>query len=102
MVPEKAIIEVDPRDRQPGLQSKIEVQFNPAEYSMAKGAQFAEIAIPGIDAPILQFVRGQTQTLTMELFFDTTQSGMGDDVLPVTTKTEPVYQLSQVQSVTHA
>ena len=40
---------------------------------IAKGAQIAEIAIPGIDSPILQFVRGQTQTLTLELFFDTTR-----------------------------
>lgn len=99
---ERAVIEIDPRDRQPGLEPKITVQFNPAEYSMAKGAQFAEIAIPGIDAPILQFVRGQTQTLTMELFFDTTESGMGDDVVSVTTKTEPVYRLAQIQSRTHA
>ena len=42
---------------------------------IAKGAQIAEIAIPGIDAPILQFVRGQTQTLALELFFDTTRVG---------------------------
>jgi nucleoid-associated protein YgaU len=99
---ERAVIEIDKRDRQAGLEPRISVQFNPAEYSMAKGAQFAEIAIPGIDAPILQFVRGQTQTLTMELFFDTTASGMGEDAVSVKTKTEPVYRLSQVQSETHA
>lgn len=103
MALEKAIIEIDPRDRGPNLPPRITVQFNPAEYSMAKAAQIAEIAIPGIDAPILQFVRGQTQTLTMELFFDTTQSGMGESgVVAVTTLTEPVYQLAQIQPKTHA
>jgi len=100
---EKAVIEIDPKDRGPNLPPRITVQFNPAEYSLSKGAQIAEIAIPGIDSPILQFVRGQTQTLTMELFFDTTQSGMGESgVVDVRTLTGPVYQLAQIQSNTHA
>ena len=99
----KALIVIDPADRGPNLLPIIPVQFNPTEYTLAKGAQIAEIAIPGIDAPILQFVRGHTQTLTMELFFDTTQIGMGEaPVLDVRTLTEPVYQLVQIQSNTHA
>ena len=105
MALEKAIIEVDEQDRgsNPKLPARITVQFNPVEYSLTKGAQIAEIAIPGIDAPILQFVRGQTQTLSMELFFDTTQSGTGEDgAQDVRDLTEPVYQLVQIQSHTHA
>jgi hypothetical protein len=99
----KALIVIDPADRGLNLPPVIPVQFNPAEYTLAKGAQIAEIAIPGIDSPILQFVRGQTQTLSMELFFDTTQLGMGEaPVLDVRTLTEPVYQLVQIQSNTHA
>jgi nucleoid-associated protein YgaU len=100
---EKAIIEIDERDRGPNLPSRITVQFNPSEYTLSKGAQIAEIAIPGIDSPILQFVRGQTQTLAMELFFDTTGEGMGEKpVTDVTTLTDPVYQLVKIQSNTHA
>jgi nucleoid-associated protein YgaU len=105
MALEKAIIEVDQQDRgsNPKLPARIAVQFNPAEYTLSKGAQIAEIAVPGIDAPILQFVRGQTQTLTMELFFDTTQNGMGEEgAKDVRDLTEPVYQLVQIQSHTHA
>lgn len=99
----KAIIAVDPNDRGPNQLPIIPVQFNPTEYTLSKGAQIAEIAIPGIDSPILQFVRGQTQTLSMELFFDTTQAGMGDGpVVDVRTLTEPVYQLVKIQSHTHA
>src|SRR5947208_1066834 len=103
MALEKAIIEVDQQDRgsNPKLPPRITVQFNPAEYTVSKGAQIAEIAIPGIDAPILQFVRGQTQTLSMELFFDTTQSGMGEEgAKDVRDLTDPVYQLVQIQSHT--
>ena len=53
-------------------QDTIEFQFNPSELSFQKGVQIAEIAIPGLDAPLLQFVRGQNETLTLDLFFDTT------------------------------
>lgn len=99
----KALIAIDALDRGPNLPPIIPVQFNPSEYSLTKGAQIAEIAIPGIDSPILQFVRGQTQVLSMELFFDTTQLGMGEaPVLDVRTLTEPLYQLVQIQSNTHA
>ncbi|HJS23121.1 MAG TPA: hypothetical protein VJ751_02040 [Pyrinomonadaceae bacterium] len=99
----KALIAIDPADRGPNLPPVIPVQFNPTEYSLTKGAQIAEIAIPGIDSPILQFVRGQTQTLSMELFFDTTQFGMGEaPVVDVRTLTEPLYQLVKIQSNTHA
>src|SRR6266481_9614587 len=96
----KAIIEVDPRDidGSRGLNAQITVQFNPTEYTLNKSAQIAEIAIPGIDSPILQFVRGQNEKLTLDLFFDTTQGGMGEDsVQDVRDLTTPVYQLVKIQ-----
>ena len=99
----KAVIEIDPRDRGPQLPARITVQFNPAEYALSKGAQIAEIAIPGIDSPILQFVRGQNEKLTLDLFFDTTADGMGDaPVTDVRTLTDPVYQLVKMHGNTHA
>ena len=55
----------------------IELQYNPTELSWDKSAQIAEIAIPGLDAPLQQFVRGQAEKLTLDLFFDTTDQGMG-------------------------
>ena len=104
MALERLLIEVDARDLGPNLPKEIRAQFNPTEYTRAKGAQVAEIAIPGIDSPILQFVRGQTETLSMELFFDTTESGTGEgaDVRDVRDLTGPVYQLVKMQSTTHA
>ncbi len=82
----------------PGL----EVQFNPTEFTLNKGVQIAEIAIPGLDSPVLQFVRGQTETLTLDLFFDTTDSGMDDNATSVTTLTDQFYQLVKIDSDTHA
>lgn len=79
------------------------VQFNPTEYTLNKGAQIAEIPIYGIDSPILQFIRGQNEKLTLDLFFDTTTvAGMGDAAAPVTKLTEPFYQLVKIQPKTHA
>jgi nucleoid-associated protein YgaU len=102
-MPVPAIIEVDRKDRGPGLPAVIPVQFNPPEYTLAKAAQIAEIAIPGIDQPILQFVRGQTRTLALELFFDTTRLGSTlTKVADVRVLTEMVAQLGRIQPKTHA
>jgi len=84
------------------FEDEVEVQFNPNELTLAKAAQFAEVAIPGLDAPILQFVRGQSETLTVDLFFDTTEGGTLDDARPVTEKTDRFYQLIKIDRHTHA
>ena len=71
----KALIEILDKaaiDPSRGLLRFIPVQFNPPELTLSKGAQIAEIAIPGLDSPILQFIRGQNEKLTLDLFFDTT------------------------------
>jgi hypothetical protein len=78
------------------------VDYNPTEYTLSKGAQLSEIAIPGLDSPIIQFVRGQTETLSLDLFFDTTEAGMGDTAVSVTTVTDLFYQLIKIDGFTHA
>jgi len=50
---------------------RIPVMFNPEEYSLDLGNTFAEIGIPGIKTPPIQYVRGNIRNLNMELFFDT-------------------------------
>lgn len=55
----------------PEGQPEFEVLFNPNRYSLEKSNQIAEVGIPGLGSPILQFVRGNARTLSMELFFDT-------------------------------
>lgn len=54
---------------------KFTVLFNPEEYTVNKDNNFAQQAIPGLSAPILQFVHGNMQTLEMELFLDTYEGG---------------------------
>lgn len=80
----------------------IPVQFNPTELSLEKSVQLAEIGIPGLDTPLLQFVRGQNERMTLELFFDTTEDGMGDDTVSVTTLTDRVYELVKIEPEGHA
>jgi hypothetical protein len=53
----------------------IPVMFNPPQYELAKTNQFAEIKIPGLPTSVLQFVNGNAASLTLELFFDTTDTG---------------------------
>lgn len=43
--------------------------------SIEKGNQFAEVNIPGLSSPLLQFVRGNARSVTMDLFFDTYEEG---------------------------
>jgi nucleoid-associated protein YgaU len=53
----------------------IEVMFNPTKYTLSKTATVAEIGIPGLDYPLLQFIRGNSEELKMQLFLDKTDSG---------------------------
>jgi nucleoid-associated protein YgaU len=49
----------------------IPLHFNPTEFKVAKQNTYAEIPIPGLAAPPLQYVRGGARTLTMDLLVDT-------------------------------
>jgi LysM repeat protein len=89
-------------DEKRGPLDSFSVPFNPTEFSLNKGSQIAEIAIPGLDSPILQFVRGQNETLTLDLFFDTTNGGMGEGATDVRDQTKMIYQLVKIQPKTHA
>lgn len=105
MTVSRAVIEIEDTQvvgGKSGLPATILVQFNPTELTLTKGAQIAEINIPGIDSPILQFIRGQNEKLTLDLFFDTTDTGMGMEVVDVRDQTRHVYQLVKIQAETHA
>jgi hypothetical protein len=80
----------------------IDFKFNPTEISFSKGVQIAEIAIPGLDSPLLQFVRGQDETITMDLFFDSTEDGTGVGATSVTKWTDRIYSLVKIDPDRHA
>ena len=99
----KAVIQVDWRNDQGQLQLQtLEVQYNPTEYSLDKQVTLGEVTIPGLDAPVQQYVRGNAEKLTLDLFFDTTEHGMGPNARSVTTETDKIYQLIKIDPAQHA
>jgi nucleoid-associated protein YgaU len=87
---------------------RIPVMFNPEEYTVNKDVNFAQTAVPGLSAPILQFVNGNMQTLEMELFLDTYEehregnrvlNRAGQDVRELTDK---ITGLMDIDPTTHA
>ena len=75
----------------------IPVMFNPPEYQLTKTSRFAELKVPGLATSVLQYVGSEQQTLSMELFFDTT-----DTKIDVRTRTAAISNLLAVQSKTKA
>ncbi|MEJ2366107.1 MAG: LysM peptidoglycan-binding domain-containing protein [Deltaproteobacteria bacterium] len=90
---EKATIDYEVK----GKKDTVEVLFNPTEYRLNKSNQFAEIGIPGLEAPPLQFVRGTARTLSMQLFFDTYEQGHD-----VRDHTNEILRLLAVEKELHA
>ena len=46
------------------------VLFNPLEYSIERSNVFKANAIPGLGGPLIQFINGDADVLSMELFLD--------------------------------
>jgi contractile injection system tube protein len=87
---------------------RIPVMFNPEEYTVNQDVNYAQTAIPGLSAPLLQFVHGNMQTLEMELFLDTyeahqensrTLNQVGEDVRKLTRQ---IVGLMDIDATTHA
>ena len=84
----------------------IPVLYNPAEYSIEKGNTFQRTSLPGLATPVTQFVTGNADTLTMELFFDTYAPSLRHaGVIPredVRKYTQQVAELLDVDSGLHS
>jgi nucleoid-associated protein YgaU len=69
---------------------RVPVLFNPEEYTVNRELTYAQVAVPGLSAPIVQFVHGNAQTLEMELLVDSYeasgQAAAGSDVRALTQK----------------
>ena len=85
-----------------GGDERIPVQYNPGEFTLDKQVQLGEATIPGLDAPLQQFVRGNAEKLTLDLFCDTTENGMGEGATSVTTVSDRIYQLVRIEPTRHA
>lgn len=95
---EKAKIKVF-RNKEP---KEITVLFNPEEYTINKDNNFAVQGVPGLSAPIVQFVNGNLRTLEMELFFDTWDTPWHPKKDVRTEFTSKIIQLMEIDSELHA
>jgi hypothetical protein len=84
----------------------IQVLFNPAEYSIEKGNTYQSTSLPGLSTPVTQFVTGNADTLSMELYFDTYSASsrhgevkLREDVRNYTSK---IANLMEIDQTLHA
>lgn len=80
----------------------IQVLFNPKEYTVERSSTFAEIGIPGLEAPILQFVRGNTEKLNFDLLVDTTDKPLGTEDRNAAKVVARILELAEIESSRHA
>jgi nucleoid-associated protein YgaU len=78
--------------------TKIPLCFNPTELQISKQNTFAEVAIPGLMAPPIQFVRGASEKLTFDALVDTS-----DTMKDVRKEyVQPIRDLMKIDSKLHA
>ena len=88
--------------------SIINVLFNPTEYSFEKSNTYKATPIPGIGSPILQFVNGECDQLSMELFLDDYTDPQGPTSLlqkesdPVSKRLKAISDLLEIDRDLHA
>jgi len=86
--------------------TRVGVQFNPEEYTLNRDVNYAQAAIPGLSAPLLQFAHGNMQTLDLELLIDSHEAhtagggnAAGGDVRQLVRR---VTDLMNIDPATHA
>jgi nucleoid-associated protein YgaU len=86
----------------------IAVLFNPAEYSIERTNSYKGTPVPGLGAPLLQFVNGECDQLSMELFLDDYTDPKGptsrerDEATPVTARLKDMSRLLEIDRDLHA
>ncbi|MCB0258577.1 MAG: LysM peptidoglycan-binding domain-containing protein [Calditrichaeota bacterium] len=76
---------------------EIKAMYNPNELTIETRNQFQRTAMPGLPTPVTQYVSGQTQTISVSLFFDTYEKG--EDVRKYTAE---VAKLLKIDKAIHA
>jgi nucleoid-associated protein YgaU len=86
----------------------ITVLFNPTEYSFDRSNSYKSIPVPGLGAPLLQFVNGEADQLSMDLFLDDYTDPRGPTSLqqketdPLGTRLRELTDLLKIDSKLHA
>ena len=86
----------------------ITVLFNPTEYSFDKTNSYKASAVPGLGSPLLQFVNGECDQLSMDLFLDDYTDPEGPTSLlqrerePLMTRLRDLARLMEIDRDLHA
>jgi hypothetical protein len=80
----------------------VEVQFNPNDYTIDSGSTYASMPVPGLQTPIQQFIRGDADQLTLELFLDDTSSRNSANTESVKSRLEQLRTFVRIDPSLHA
>jgi len=86
----------------------ITVLFNPTEYSFERTNSFKATAVPGLGSPLLQFVSGESDRLSLDLFLDDYTDPKGPTSLqqreenPLTKRLADLFKLLEIDNDLHA
>lgn len=86
----------------------ITVLFNPTEYSFERSNSYKATAVPGLSSPLLQFVNGESDHLSMDLFLDDYTDPQGPTSLlqrekdPVAKRLRDLSKLLEIDRDLHA
>ncbi len=86
----------------------ITVLFNPTEYSFESSNSYKATPVPGLGSPLLQFVNGESDHLSMELFLDDYTDPKGPTSLlqkendPVVQRLKSISNLLEIDRDLHA
>jgi hypothetical protein len=70
-----SLIKAKIRDVSHAQTKPLDVLFNPTDLSVDRGSHYASMPVPGLSMPILQYIRGESDVLHLELFLDRTDGG---------------------------
>jgi len=86
----------------------IAVLFNPTEYSFERTNSYKTTAVPGLGSPLIQFVNGECDQLSMDLFLDDYTDPTGPTSLqqpekdPVAKRLTDISKLLEIDRDLHA
>jgi nucleoid-associated protein YgaU len=86
----------------------ITVLFNPTEYNFERSNAYKATAVPGLGTPLIQFVNGESDRLSMDLFMDDYTDPKGPTSLqapetnPLMTRVADLFKLLEIDRDLHA
>ncbi|MHB9833300.1 CIS tube protein [Paraburkholderia terrae] len=86
----------------------ITVLFNPTDYSFERSNSYKATPVPGLGAPLLQFVNGESDQLSMDLFLDDytdptgPTSALKPEQDPLANRLRDLTKLLEIDSKLHA